>query len=204
MWGQVARRLLADPQVVAHVLWAAPVGDAAPGVARGAPPAAPQDPPRGSPRDLLLHHHGLAQLPAGEAAFLARPGGCDLGPHGLPAPLGRPAVGAQEVTALLLLLSCSGIAQTAGGCGLQGSHGPSSDLWACVSSARPSRWVGSRCVCLKKMGVRTRAEIGMQEPCSHRRVLRILEWSCRRLARHIGLPLAIPLSACGDPAGPYR
>uniref|UniRef100_A0A8B9WF39 Plasmanylethanolamine desaturase 1 n=1 Tax=Bos mutus grunniens TaxID=30521 RepID=A0A8B9WF39_BOSMU len=33
-----------------------------------------------SPRDLLLHHHGLAQLPSGEDGLLATPGGHYPGP----------------------------------------------------------------------------------------------------------------------------
>lgn len=65
--------VVADTQVVAHVLRAAGVGGGAAGVARGAAAPPPPHPPRGAARDLLLHHHWLAQLATGKAPFLVHP-----------------------------------------------------------------------------------------------------------------------------------
>ncbi|XP_070657971.1 plasmanylethanolamine desaturase 1 isoform X3 [Bos indicus] len=69
-----------DPQVVAHVLRAATLGRLPAGLARHPAPQTPSHPPRFPPRDLLLHHHGLAQLPSGEDGLLATPGGHYPGP----------------------------------------------------------------------------------------------------------------------------
>lgn len=62
-----------DPQMVAHLLRHSILGHRTPRLPHHPPPAAPPHPPRRAPRDLLLHHHRLAQLPAGEAAVLALP-----------------------------------------------------------------------------------------------------------------------------------
>lgn len=59
--------------MVAHVLRAAGVGGCVAGVARGTPTPPPPHPPRGAARDLLLHHHGVAQLALGKTPFLVHP-----------------------------------------------------------------------------------------------------------------------------------
>lgn len=64
---------VSDPQVVAHLLRSAGLGGVAAGPPRGAAAAPPPHPPRGAPRDLLLHHDRLAELAAGEDTLLEHP-----------------------------------------------------------------------------------------------------------------------------------
>lgn len=68
--------VVADPQVVAHVLRAARVGGVAAGVARGAAAAPPPHPSRRAARDLLLHYDRVAKLAFRETAFLVYARGC--------------------------------------------------------------------------------------------------------------------------------
>ncbi|KAK1899305.1 Transmembrane protein 189 [Dissostichus eleginoides] len=66
-----------DPQVVAHVLRAAALGGVPAGLQDHPAPKTPPSAPRVPPRDLLLHHHRLAELPSGEVWLLEEPGGSD-------------------------------------------------------------------------------------------------------------------------------
>jgi hypothetical protein len=85
--------VLADPQVVAHILWAARLGGVAAGAPRDPAAAPPPNPSRGAARDLLLHHHRLAQLAAGKVGLLANAGAYHRVHHRSQAARRRPQVG---------------------------------------------------------------------------------------------------------------
>uniref|UniRef100_A0AAQ4PTD2 Plasmanylethanolamine desaturase 1 n=1 Tax=Gasterosteus aculeatus aculeatus TaxID=481459 RepID=A0AAQ4PTD2_GASAC len=90
-----------DSQVVAHVLRPASLGGVPAGLPGHPPSQAPPRPPRLPARDVLLHHHRLAELPSGEAGFLEEPGGSDPGRHRREAPGGRLEMGSKsQVTPL--------------------------------------------------------------------------------------------------------
>lgn len=59
-----------DSQVVAHVRAAADDRPMATNLSRDSAASAPQNTPRSSARDLLLHHNRLVQLPAGSVGIL--------------------------------------------------------------------------------------------------------------------------------------
>ena len=85
-----------DTQVVAHVLRAAVVHHRAAGHARDPAAQAPPHPPRCAARDVLLHHDGLAQLPAGGNGFLAGIRGLHHQVHGTPAARRRHGMGKEN------------------------------------------------------------------------------------------------------------
>ncbi|TMS16262.1 Transmembrane protein 189 [Larimichthys crocea] len=59
-------------------------------------PQAPPHPSRLPSRDVLLHHHRLAELPSGEAGFLEVPGGSYPRRDGREAQSGRPEMGSKS------------------------------------------------------------------------------------------------------------
>lgn len=58
--------------MVSHLLRFTGLGGIPPGTPRDPAQAPSPNPPRGAARDVLLHHHRLAELAHGEVAFLER------------------------------------------------------------------------------------------------------------------------------------
>lgn len=67
--------------MVAHLLRTAGLGGVPAGAPRDPAQETPPHPPRGTARDLLLHHDRLAELAVGEAALLVGVGGDHTGAH---------------------------------------------------------------------------------------------------------------------------
>lgn len=83
--------------MVAHVLRLTMVGGVSAGVACGSAASPPPHTPRGAARDLLLYHHGLAELAAREIALLGDSGNPYRSFHRLQASRRWHEVGAKAV-----------------------------------------------------------------------------------------------------------
>lgn len=59
--------------MVSHIFRFTGMGGIPPRVAHSAPAPTSPHPPRGAARDLLLHHHRLAELSPGDIALLVHP-----------------------------------------------------------------------------------------------------------------------------------